>query len=199
MNVGTKSILFGSHQFLLHPIFVFVAWWKLYGFPRDPRLWVAFVVHDWGYWGKPNMDGKEGEQHVWAGAYIMHWLFDWPRIIREKGRPTTPNWRWLHFTAFHSRYIAKQVGQPHSRLCVADKLATVLYPTWLYLLLGNFSGEIHEYMDKAHHREGGKYAHEIRILDGQHEWFESMKDYMRRWINEHKDLKPDNWTPTKTN
>ena len=64
MRIGTKSILFGAHCFFLHPWFVALGWWKLYGFPFDPRLWVAFAVHDFGYIGKPNMDGKEGETHV---------------------------------------------------------------------------------------------------------------------------------------
>lgn len=75
MKLGTKSILFGAHQFLLHPVFVAIAWIKLYGFPYDPRIWIAFFVHDLGYWGKPNIDGPEGEVHPELGANIMH-LFD---------------------------------------------------------------------------------------------------------------------------
>jgi len=63
MKVGTKSVLFGAHCFFLHPWFVAAAWWKLYGFPFDLRLWVAFFCHDLGYLGKPNMDGPEGETH----------------------------------------------------------------------------------------------------------------------------------------
>jgi hypothetical protein len=76
MKPGTKSLLFGVHQFILHPIFVALAYWHLYGFPWDPRLWLAILVHDWGYWGKPNMDGPEGEKHVELGAAIMGRLFD---------------------------------------------------------------------------------------------------------------------------
>jgi len=76
MKIGTKSVLFGAHQFLIHPLFVALAWWQLYGFPWDPRLWVAFFVHDLGYLGKPNMDGPEGESHPWLGARIMGLLFD---------------------------------------------------------------------------------------------------------------------------
>lgn len=52
LPVGTKSVLFGAHCFLIHPLFVAAAWTKLYGFPRDIRLWAAFFVHDLGYWGK---------------------------------------------------------------------------------------------------------------------------------------------------
>jgi hypothetical protein len=55
MKVGTKSVLFGAHCFLIHPFFVAAAWIKLYGFPWDPRLWIAFFVHDLGYFGKPNI------------------------------------------------------------------------------------------------------------------------------------------------
>ena len=76
MKTGTKSILYGAHCFLLHPVFVAVAWVKLFGWTWDPRVWVAFFVHDLGYWGKPNMDGKEGETHPELGAKIMHFLFD---------------------------------------------------------------------------------------------------------------------------
>jgi hypothetical protein len=76
MKIGTKSVLFGAHQFLIHPWFVAAAWWKLYGFPWDPRLWVAFILHDLGYWGKPNMDGPEGETHVEWAANVMGYLFD---------------------------------------------------------------------------------------------------------------------------
>lgn len=76
MKIGTKSVLFGVHQFAIHPWFVAWAWWKLYGFPFDPRLWVAFFVHDLGYLGMPNMDGPEGEEHPMLGAEIMRRLFD---------------------------------------------------------------------------------------------------------------------------
>ena len=58
MNIGTKSVLFGAHQFLIHPWFVAWGWWTLYGFPWDPRLWVAFVVHDLGYIGKKSAGSK---------------------------------------------------------------------------------------------------------------------------------------------
>ena len=75
MKIGTKSVLFGAHCFFLDPWFVAVAWWRLYGFPWDPRLWVAFFVHDIGYLGKPNMDRPEGERHVEVGARIMSFLF----------------------------------------------------------------------------------------------------------------------------
>lgn len=72
MKVGTKSLLFGVHCVLIHPYYVAKAWVKLYGWPKHLAIWVSFFTHDLGYWGKPNMDGKEGETHVELGAKILH-------------------------------------------------------------------------------------------------------------------------------
>jgi hypothetical protein len=51
MTVGTKSVLFGAHCFLIHGFFVARGWWTLWGFPWDARLWAAFFIHDLGYLG----------------------------------------------------------------------------------------------------------------------------------------------------
>lgn len=78
MRVGTKSVLFGYHQFLVHPLFTWAGWVSLYGWTWDPRIIAAFFLHDIGYVGKPNMDGTEGVQHPFAGAKVMYFLFDKP-------------------------------------------------------------------------------------------------------------------------
>lgn len=83
VSLGTRSVLIGAHCFFIHPWFVALAWWKLHGFPWDPRLWAAFFLHDIGYLGKPNLDGPEGEKHVELGALIMGSLFDWEQVIEE--------------------------------------------------------------------------------------------------------------------
>lgn len=82
MKIGTKSLLYGAHCFFIHPVFVAIAWIKLFGWPWDPRFWIAFFVHDLGYWGKPDMDGEEGETHPEVGARIMEW-FDWKTVDYE--------------------------------------------------------------------------------------------------------------------
>ena len=195
MRVGTKSILFGAHQFLIHPIFVFVSWWKLYGFPWDPRLWVAFFVHDLGYWGKPNMDGLEGDRHVEFGANLMHFFFDRRRL---RGAPWIRYHDWYDFCLYHSRFYAKKDGKPFSKLCVADKYSIVLEPAWLYLPRVRWSGEIHEYMKLAKSRtEAGepKYASMKLSTSNQVQWFNDMTEYLRKWVAEHKDGKQDTWTP----
>ena len=60
MRVGTKSVLFGAHCFLIHPFFIAAGWLGTRGFPWDFRLWVAFFVHDLGYIGCPNVEGPGG-------------------------------------------------------------------------------------------------------------------------------------------
>lgn len=226
MKVGTKSVLFGAHCFFIHPIFVFWAWWKLYGFSWNPLLWVAFFVHDLGYWGKPNMDGPEGESHVELGAKIMS-IFDYRFLIKNihkiyKRYPyyTRLKYKWVcsfryfglkdyylikrntkqwsNFSKYHSRFYAKKDKMQPSKLCYADKLAIVLEPTWLYLPRVNWSGEILEYMTLSRIKEGNspsKYANMQLSNNSQKEWILSVKQYLAKWIEEHKDGKEDTWTP----
>lgn len=202
MKIGTKSILFGAHCFLIHPWFVFASWWKLYGFPFDPRLWIAFIVHDLGYFGKPNMDGVEGEKHPELGARIMHKLFD-HTIIRtevenDKEILYINNYTWFDFCLYHSRFLAKQHGKPFSKLCVADKLSICLTPYWLYLPMVRMTGEIREYMKDSLNKEGDspqKYTSMALRMDSQKSWYLSVQEYLKRWVEEHKDGKQDTWTP----
>lgn len=169
MKIGTKSVLFGAHAFWLHPWFVAFAWWKLYGFPLDPRLWVAFFVHDIGYWGKPNMDGPEGETHPELGATLMHRLFDTRDQFKVAGLfnlvfGNGDTWRhWNALTLYHSRFYAKKHGQKPSRLCAADKMATYLTPWWIYLPMVKLTGEIEEYMAIAGQ---GKYLKDHHTCSG---------------------------------
>lgn len=173
MKVGTKSILFGVHAFWLHWAFVAWGWYKLYGWPWDPRVWVAFFVHDLGYWGKPDMDGWEGERHVLFGADVMGALFDGFK----------PPYVWHDFCYLHSRYWAQLVNKPPSKLCYADKMAFVLTPWWLYRILANASGEIHEYMLKT--GAGHKYEDvHPRVVTDQEQWFNEGRAWVLKYIKE---------------
>jgi hypothetical protein len=141
-------------------------------------------LHDVGYFSKRDMDGADGETHVELGARIMTLLF---------------GDSWGAFTAAHSRYWAKRHGRQVSRLCVADKLAFVLTPAWLYLPMAKATGELAEYMLRAKERQAGS-AHftvvECAQLNSQdaREWLTGLKSYTRRWIEEHKDGGVDHWT-----
>lgn len=197
MKIGTRSVLFGAHCFFLHPWFVAYSWWKLYGFPFDPRLWVAFFVHDLGYLGKPNMDGPEGELHPYFGAKIMHWLFDKTaksntrrNRTHEKTCRCNECYRWFYFTLHHSRFLAKKNDAQYSKLCVADKLAIAMTPAWLYLPMVKATGEIKEYMKDAERNSNG----ELKVQGSEITWYKGVQEYVKRWVEEHKEIKEDTWT-----
>ena len=145
MKMGTKSLLFGSHQFLIHSLIVARAWWLLFGFPWDPRLWVCFFVHDLGYWGKPDMDGEEGKTHPELGAHIAHWLCDRKDYSDEPWEVSHPL-IWHDFCLYHSRSYSKKNGRDLSRLALADKLAFAITPWWLFIPMCRLTGEIGEYI-----------------------------------------------------
>ena len=169
LPVGTKSLLFGAHGVLWHPTLVFVAWWKLYGFPRDPRLWLAFVIHDWGYWGCPNMDGPEGEVHPLLAARLMKRWFG-------------PGWG--QFCACHSRHWSRIVGLSPSRLCWADKWAAVMLPPWMYVPSALASGELHEYMADAARRETLHGERNVQFAQTPIAWYRDVQRFLRREVEE---------------
>jgi hypothetical protein len=176
MKTGTKSILFGVHCFFLHPLFVAYSWKKLYGFPYDLRLWMAFFLHDFGYIGKNMMDDAVGETHPEFGAKIMTFLF---------GK------KWGDFTLFHSRYYAKKYNAEPSKLCFADKLSFVYTPKWLYMLSAELSGEINEYLQNAQKSDS---KHWTPTNFDKDKWHSQLKQYMLDWVQTHKDGAEDTWT-----
>ena len=203
MKIGTRSLLYGVHCVIIHPIFVAIAWIKLYGFPRDIRIWVAFIVHDWGYWSKNDMDGTEGETHVILGAKIMHYLFDkrnkyyWTLVggktIGKRDK------KWHDFCLYHSRFYAKLNNAQYSKLCVADKYAFVVEPKWIYIPRAILSKEIYEYMG----RDGNSRSSDVHVaafarynfnMKAKLLWYNHVKKYMAKWVEEHKEIKKDNWS-----
>lgn len=213
MKIGTKSVLFGAHCFFIHPWFLAVAWYRLYGFEevedpyvgkvslKSPLLWLSFFIHDLGYWGKPNMDGDEGEDHPWWAASVMWYLFDTTSPVVGFKREQKGYYQWVgpwgRFCLFHSRFLAKKYNQSYSLLCVSDKLAVSLEPWWLYLPRVILTGEIKEYMGLARDRNS-KFGRERRRrhdFKTRREWQARMASYCRNWAAEHKDGKQDKWTP----
>lgn len=174
---GTKSLLFGGHCILIHPFFVALAWHKLYGFPFNPKLWLAFFVHDLGYWGRERLDDQDGELHPELGAQIMH------KICDKDGSN-----HWYNFSLYHSRFYAKRDNANPSRLCWADKYALCLTPIWLCVLLSRLSGEIHEYRE-LHSNPNNKYIKEgIQYINtninNDYDLFQSFKEENCRIIRE---------------
>jgi hypothetical protein len=158
MKLGTKTVLFGVHQFIWHPITVLLAWIDLFGFPKPWEI-ICILVHDLGYLGKNDMDGTEGNLHPELGAKIAGLL------CGEKGKLECLG---------HSRSYAETHNIPISRLCWADKWSPMFDPTHFYWLRGNASGEIKEYRKTFPRAEG-----ESSLM-----WTVAFKTYVRD--NSHK-------------
>jgi hypothetical protein len=135
MTTGTKSLLFGVHQFLIHPFVVWLAWISLYKRLPTWKETVCIIIHDWGYWGKAKMDDAEGEKHPEVGAKIALYLFK--------------DSKWSFFCLYHSRHYARHFKVEPSRLCWADKYSITFEPWWLYLPRAWLSGELEEYRHSA--------------------------------------------------
>ena len=150
MKIGTKSILWGIHNPIIHTFFVTVAWIIIYRTLPNLAEFVAIIIHDLGLWGQPNIDGPEGERH--------------PEVVFDKVKDYACKYHQRRHSDFlikvanlvigHSGWYAAKHGLPLSKLYYADKLANALYPTTLYLLLGILSGEIKEYRQRT---ADGKY------------------------------------------
>ncbi|WP_270619997.1 hypothetical protein [Paenibacillus macerans] len=149
--LGRRSLIFGVHQFFWHPWTVYRAWKSLYGRPSWREI-ICIIVHDWGYWNAPNIDGEEGQQHPELGARITGKL-----LGREYGE----------LVLYHSRHYARLHGQPPSKLCWADKLSILYDPKWFYLFRSKMTGEIKEY------RLNGKDVFGLERSDS--EWFDWLR------------------------
>jgi hypothetical protein len=159
MRVGTKSLLFGVHQFLYHPLTVALAWKRVY--TRWPNWWecVAICCHDLGYWGKRDMDGSDGITHPWGGARIafkvVMLLQRWSKAPAELKLERA--WRAWELCITHSagycwHWNASRGGLlklPLGLLALPDKVCVLYDPRWFYLLRARLSGEIYEFMRHA--------------------------------------------------
>lgn len=140
MNVGTKSLLFGVHQFLWHPWTVGRAWRNLYG--RWPTWieWVCILSHDIGYFGCKTMDGEDGKKHPELGAMIAQ------RIVKILGGDAYAVYT---FTLFHSSHYARMHGAQPSALYLPDKASILFEASWFYKLRARLSGEVYEYIENS--------------------------------------------------
>jgi hypothetical protein len=164
MKMGTKSLLIGAHQFVIHPLTVFLAWHKLYGHWPNWKELICIAVHDWGYWGCSNMEGVEGQRHPVRGAVIAErWL--------DRNSCATPH---RDLVMYHSRSHANACGYFPSHLCWADKLCVIYDPWWLYLPRVILSGEIREYRAEA--TKAGLITEDM----SNREWYEWARERMVR-------------------
>ena len=159
MKTGTRSLLFGVHQFLYHPVTVWLAWLRLYGARPTWREALCILVHDWGYWGCPEMDGHQGREHPMLGAAIVG------RLLGDE---------YADLVRYHSRTLAKLHGEWPSKLAWPDKLHLLYYPRRFYLFLARLSGELAEYR-----REAASYTDKCPLSATDEQWFEWVKAHLR--------------------
>lgn len=133
MKMGTKSLLFGIHNLVIHPLFVLVAFPKIHR--RRPTLMetTAIILHDVGYWGKTGIDTPDGKKHPYKGAAIMAFLYG------QKGRDLVLG---------HSKDTAEENSIPLSTLYQPDKYSWAIMPAWLHWILAKASGEWREFDER---------------------------------------------------
>jgi hypothetical protein len=154
MKVGTKSLLFGAHQFIFHPLTVLLAWIKLYNTLPNWKEIICIFIHDWGYWGCEKIESGKGDFHPELGAKIANFLFG------KKYEILCLN---------HSRSYCKIIESTPSKLCWADKLCVIYLPTNLFIFFTKLSGELQEY------RENSAKNGFISLDATNKEWFEYVK------------------------
>lgn len=155
MNTGTKSLIFGIHQVFIHPVVVYKAWKRLYGRPTWKEI-ICIIVHDWGYAGKPNLDGKEGTLHPELGANLAG------RLLGKK---------YYDLCICHSRHYARILGKEPSKLCWADKYSFSMENREFYLFRARLSKELNELRETLA-RDGY-----VPITASDNEWYAYIKNY----------------------
>lgn len=151
MKIGTKSLLFGCHQFLWHPLTVALAYRKLFRQWPDLVGWLCIVFHDVGYWGRGDIDGKEGKLHPLLGAQLVGKLVYWWSRLRgnKEFSSCLIGAEAAHRCIFHSGSLARDNGEAPSDICWADKFSLFIEPEWFYLLRTRLSGEMLEFKHHA--------------------------------------------------
>jgi hypothetical protein len=152
--VGKRSLLFGVHQVIWHPITVLLAWVWLYKRLPSFKELICIIIHDWGYFFSENMDGIEGEKHPEYGA-------------RLAGRYLGKEYKDL--ILYHSRHYALTNDVFPSRLCWQDKYSIMFEPKWFYLFRARLSGEIKEYRKNS----------SVPFDKSDSEWFDCLRSELR--------------------
>ena len=138
MNLGTKTLLFGVHQIAIHPFLVTVAWIKLYKSLPTWREMLCIIIHDWGYWGKPNLKDADGDRHPELGARIAG------KMLGSE---------WSDFILGHSSfYIIRNQIEP-SKLMAPDKYWHCIISLWAYKAMAVPTGEFKHYRELKHARQ----------------------------------------------
>jgi len=159
-SVGTRSVLWGAHQFLWHPLTVWLAWVKLYH--QFPNRWenLAILLHDTpGYWGCKSMDGpSDGKLHPYRSARVAK------RVARFFGARESEVAYIEELILGHSRSFCKSESRKLSELNAPDKLSILFDPACFYWLRTTLSREIIEYKRNEEEKQGQRIPSTWRWL-----------------------------------
>lgn len=112
VSEGTRSLLIGCHQFIMHPIQVVRAWRWWFG--KWPRPWqvACIFLHDIGLAGRQYLSDPKAKNGHWGlGAEVARKLFGERGFLLCAGH-TPESWH------------------PRSDLWYADKASWLLAPVW---------------------------------------------------------------------
>ena len=162
MTLGTKTLLFGVHQVIIHPLLVTISWIRLYhSFPNWKELFCIFI-HDWGYWGKPNLKNADGDTHPQLGANIAE------KLLGSE---------WRDFILGHSSFYVVRNNIKASKLLAPDKYFHCLIPLWAYKILAVPTGEFRHYRDIKHCRQVADQS------ETDKEWYDKLRKVCMNKIN----------------
>lgn len=164
MRTGTKSLLFGVHQFIWHPITVHLAWRRLFGWP-SLRETACIFIHDWGYWGCEEMEGVHSAKRVLVAAAIADLLF---------GRP------YYDLILLQNRYFAKKLKRTPSKLYWAKRLSVAYDPQPFYLLRARLSGELIQARAQA------ARSHHLPLNNSDETWMAWVRSKLSREFESHE-------------
>lgn len=131
MNKGLRSVLFGMHNPIIHGIFVYLAWIRIYHEIPSLREIICILFHDIGYIKQNIIDG-DSDKHPEMGAKICGQLF---------GK------EYYNLCIAHSRDYANKLNLSLSKLGYADKYCVFMTPNLLYLIIGYTGGEAKIYFE----------------------------------------------------
>ena len=130
MKEGTKSYLIGCHQFLLHPLWVLLAWRLEY--KKWPRWWeiICIFLHDVGICGRQYLSDDNAKKGHWRkGA-------EWSRYVMYRFTRNRSPWiengraRWHNAFDFCGGHCPEESNYTVSKLSRADKRSWLVAPMW---------------------------------------------------------------------
>jgi len=131
MTEGTRSYLIGCHQFLLHPLWVLLAW--RFEYKSWPKWWelICIFLHDIGICGRQYLsDDKAKKGHWMLGAWWTY-LIVW-KLSRNPYLGHSAAWTCAGHCPEESS-ILPHLPVQESKLSIADKRSWLVAPVyWMW-------------------------------------------------------------------